>query len=268
MAKKKGICRNIDGGCTLAESKVVQEVESTNYVCEECGAELYEVKGGVTKTDGDPWRKWPLVAVIAAIVLAAGAAAIFLLRDKAPETVAVTSVDLDKEVVELQASEPFELVATVLPENATDKNVVWAVEDEHIVRSDGEGKFQCLEEGETVITVTVGDVFATCHVTVLPIESGEEPEPPVREEPKKPAAGYSLGWGIYSGPMQDGKPHGLGGEVKVTKAYTLDLKKGNGEERSLDRGDKIVDCKFKDGKLVSGYIHYADGRQERINIGA
>lgn len=44
MALIKGICKNY-GECDLADSKEIQEVEKTNFVCEECGKPLFEVKG-------------------------------------------------------------------------------------------------------------------------------------------------------------------------------------------------------------------------------
>lgn len=107
-----------------------------------------------------------------------------------------------------------------------------------------------------------------------PVAVEEEPavdEPaPVKETPKpapKPASSttYSLGWGTYEGPMQGGKPHGMGGEIKVTKDYQIDMK--NGSFKSVSRGDKIVSCKFNSGKLVQGYIHHANGQQESLYIG-
>lgn len=333
MAKKKGICRNIDGDCSLAINKIVQDAESTHFICEECGKELAEVKEKARVTHPIPWK---LIVLVGVILSAVGAGAYFLLRG--PKATPVSSVELDQTVIELQASEPFQLKATVLPEDATDKTVVWSVSDESVVKSFGDGSFQCMYEGEAVITATAGEVSATCTVTVTPlsmyspvesisleqktlslkvgataeltavvtsvdaedmsvtwtssdeavatvndgkvtaVKEGKAQIKAISSNPEitdvcevtvtGAPSGYSLGWGIYSGPMQGGKPHGLGGDVKVTKAYSLDLKKGNGDVRNLNRGDVIKDCKFKDGKLVSGYIHYADGRQERINIGA
>lgn len=97
----------------------------------------------------------------------------------------------------------------------------------------------------------------------------EEAPAPVKETPKpatKPASTtYSLGWGTYEGPMQGGKPHGMGGEINVTKDYQIDMK--NGSFKSVSKGDKIVSCKFNAGKLVQGYIHHANGQQESLYIG-
>lgn len=95
-----------------------------------------------------------------------------------------------------------------------------------------------------------------------------QPEKPAEPQPVKPApapTGYNLGWGTYEGPMQSGKPHGIGGEVKVTSSYSIDLK--NGSFKQVAKGDKLVNTKFKDGKLVQGYIHHANGEQESFIIG-
>lgn len=78
-------------------------------------------------------------------------------------------------------------------------------------------------------------------------------------------SGYALGWGTYEGPMQGGKPHGIGGEVKVSKSYSIDLK--NGSSKQVFRGDKLVNTKFLNGKLVQGYIHRSNGEQESFVIG-
>lgn len=92
-----------------------------------------------------------------------------------------------------------------------------------------------------------------------------EPEPAPAPKPAAQPSGYNLGWGTYEGPMQGGKPHGIGGEVKVTKAYAIDLK--NGKSKQVEKGDRLVNTKFKEGKLVQGYIHHANGEQESFIIG-
>lgn len=51
MAKIKGVCHNYEG-CDMASEKVVQEVEKSNFVCQECGKPLYPVK-----QQPQPWWK-------------------------------------------------------------------------------------------------------------------------------------------------------------------------------------------------------------------
>lgn len=103
---------------------------------------------------------------------------------------------------------------------------------------------------------------------VTETQQPEQPENPAEPQPVKPApapTGYNLGWGTYEGPMQSGKPHGIGGEVKVTSSYSIDLK--NGSFKQVAKGDKLVNTKFKEGKLVQGFIHHANGEQESFIIG-
>lgn len=73
MAKKKGLCHNYDG-CDLAENHVVQEIDETNFICEECGKELFPEEGdsnGTTKTG--PSKGVKLAILAGAVVVAAGA---------------------------------------------------------------------------------------------------------------------------------------------------------------------------------------------------
>ena len=51
MAKIKVVCHNYEG-CDMASEKVVQEVEKSNFVCQECGKPLYPVK-----QPPQPWWK-------------------------------------------------------------------------------------------------------------------------------------------------------------------------------------------------------------------
>lgn len=96
-------------------------------------------------------------------------------------------------------------------------------------------------------------------------EPAKAPETPKQTPKPTSSTTYNLGWGTYEGPMQGGKPHGMGGEIKVNKAYTIDTK--NGASKQVASGDKIVSCKFLNGKLVQGYIHHANGQQESLYIG-
>ena len=76
---------------------------------------------------------------------------------------------------------------------------------------------------------------------------------------------YNLGWGLYTGPAQSGKPHGTG-EVKVTKSYSIDLKSG-GKTIDVNNGDRITSARFKEGKLVGGTVVFSNGTTKKFNIG-
>ena len=92
----------------------------------------------------------------------------------------------------------------------------------------------------------------------------EKPPVPPQPEPSQ-STSYNLGWGIYEGPMKGGKPDGLGGEVRITKSYKIDMK--DGSYKQVTKGDRLVNTKFKGGKLVQGYIHHPGGTQESFTIG-
>lgn len=260
MAKKQGICKNVDG-CTLAADKVIQEADSTQFVCEECGKPLYELspkkEGGKGARNKGGNNKIVLYASIAAVVLALGAGGYFLFFGKdEPVIVTVESVAVTPAELLLQQSKTSQLTAEVFPEDATDKTIVWTSSDSTVVRIlDQNGQIEAKRAGKAVVTATVGGKEAFCSITVKKSGDGT-------------GGGKDLGWGIYNGPMQNGQPHGIGGEVIVKQTYTIDLKKMSGEKKYLNRGDKIVSGKFKNGRLVGGMIHYADGRQESFNIGS
>lgn len=77
---------------------------------------------------------------------------------------------------------------------------------------------------------------------------------------------YNLGWGLYTGEGKSGKPHGIG-DVKVTRSYSIDLKSG-GKTIDVNNGDKIINAKFDNGKLIRGTVKFTSGTTKYFNIGA
>ena len=78
----------------------------------------------------------------------------------------VTSVSLNSTTLKLLEGETAFLEATVLPEDATDKNVLWYSSHPSVASVDG-GTVTAVSFGQTVITAQVGDQSAMCEVTVL-----------------------------------------------------------------------------------------------------
>ena len=78
------------------------------------------------------------------------------------------SISLDVSQVSLKITEKIQLTATVLPENTTDKSVVWSTSDSSIANVDKTGLVTALSIGSAAITATCGDVSATCAVSVIP----------------------------------------------------------------------------------------------------
>lgn len=79
--------------------------------------------------------------------------------------VAVTKVTLNKTDIELAVDETETLVATVAPDNATDKSVTWKSSNPSVAKVEN-GVVTALEGGTATITATAGEVSATCNVTV------------------------------------------------------------------------------------------------------
>lgn len=83
-----------------------------------------------------------------------------------PKEVVAEEIILDTNESILLMGQTLQLTATVLPEDATDKTVVWSSSDDDIATVDEDGLVNAISIGEAVITATCGDVNATCVVTV------------------------------------------------------------------------------------------------------
>ena len=100
-----------------------------------------------------------------------------------PEEIAVEGISLNIQNITLKIGETTTLEASITPDNATNKNVIWSSEDSDIASVDEDGKVTAKEVGKTTITVTTedGQKTATCEVTV---KEKQEPEPEPDPEPK------------------------------------------------------------------------------------
>ena len=86
-------------------------------------------------------------------------------------TVNTESVTIDKTSLELAVGETAQLTATVKPDDATDKNVIWTTSDESVAKV-ADGKVSAVKIGLTTITAKCGDKTAECAVTVIvPVSS-------------------------------------------------------------------------------------------------
>ena len=84
-------------------------------------------------------------------------------------SVAVASISLDQSQLNLTAGQKGKLKATVLPADATNREVTWSSNNEAVVSVDDDGEVHAYKSGEAVITVTTkdGGKTATCKVTVM-----------------------------------------------------------------------------------------------------
>ncbi|MBO5578784.1 MAG: Ig-like domain-containing protein [Bacilli bacterium] len=84
------------------------------------------------------------------------------------EIIHVTSVSLDQSSLELSVGDTYEFVATVLPENATNKEVIWSSSNSSVVSVDN-GVINALNEGKATITVKSKDGYksSSAEITVV-----------------------------------------------------------------------------------------------------
>lgn len=96
-----------------------------------------------------------------------GAEDLHLLGKNIPIPVFTQSIDLDYTEINLKSGESALLTAKVLPENATDKTVVWKSYNT-AVATVSDGNILALNEGSTTIRAVTNDGFliATCEINV------------------------------------------------------------------------------------------------------
>jgi uncharacterized protein YjdB len=89
----------------------------------------------------------------------------------------VASISLDRTSAELTEGEEMRLIATVNPDNATNKNVTWSSTNPSVA-SVSYGNVKALREGNTTIMVWTqdGGKIATCELNVIKAESGDSNE--------------------------------------------------------------------------------------------
>ena len=80
----------------------------------------------------------------------------------------IDSITLDAENLVLTEGESLIITATVLPENATDKSLIWSSSDESVVSVDSEGSVTALKVGFSTISVsnTIGTITKQVNIEV------------------------------------------------------------------------------------------------------
>ncbi len=88
--------------------------------------------------------------------------------------VAVQSITLDKTTLELGPNATYNLIATIKPNNATNKNITWTSSNPEVATITN-GLVTAKNVGYTVITASINDLSATCLVyvknNIIPVTS-------------------------------------------------------------------------------------------------
>ena len=102
------------------------------------------------------------------ILLSVSLIATYSCKKEKDKSVAVTEVRLDKTATTLVEGDTEELMATVMPENATDKGIEWKSDNESVATVSQTGLVTALKDGSATITVITNDggFSASCEVTV------------------------------------------------------------------------------------------------------
>ena len=288
MALVKGICKNF-GECDLADNKEVQEVDKTNFVCEECGKPLHPVDGGGGSTTViDPWWKKKAI-IIPAMVLGIAAIGVgsYLLTKTDKGGTPNIELTLNHTSKMLNVGENDTLIATVTPEG-TQATIAWkASKDCTVEVQDGIVKAVKGGSGKVRVQAIVGKdtLSAICKYTVETIEDIVPPKDSVenigektdtkettKTDEKKTGNGgdtrgryhgtLSLSAGTYSGDILNGKPDGAG-----VLTYKGHQKAGRniktGEDVYAESGER-VDGIWNNGYLSSGTLFKKDGNAIKI----
>lgn len=84
------------------------------------------------------------------------------------EKVAVEKIELDQSELAMLPTDEIELVATITPDDASDKSIIWKSSDESVAIVDNNGKVSAKSIGSTNITATTkdGEFSVSCRVVV------------------------------------------------------------------------------------------------------
>ncbi|MCH5242638.1 MAG: Ig-like domain-containing protein [Muribaculaceae bacterium] len=87
-----------------------------------------------------------------------------------------TDIILSAEDIYLLAKTSYSLIAQIIPDNATNRQVTWRSNHEEIAEVNADGVVTGIKEGKAIITAICGTASANCQVTVFsPIEITVDP---------------------------------------------------------------------------------------------
>lgn len=269
MALKKGVCKNFYN-CTLADNNEIQEVDSSEFKCTECGKELHEIPD----EDPHPNPKIILIIVAALILIGGGIWAYFgLIKDRPEKEKGSVSLSLNKEVISLYVGESDTLKATVYsqPEDAN-ITVFYTSDNENVAHIGNNGIVKAVGQGEASITVVAQTEtgIADTALTKVIVDKLEEPTPQpddtVKGKTKTPTTAskpvrYSyLSFGTLDGSLS----YDNNATIKVTKQHTMALKDAKQSTIVVYPGDELRQCRIRNGILESFQIISKNGNRESI----
>ena len=258
MDIRKGKCINFGNDCPIADHKQTVELSVTeDFVCPECGNDLIE---------DIPPKKLPWVKIIIGIALLCGVgfgAYMFISSPKTekPEKketkvaekqerktalVPVESISLNKNDLSLEVSKSETLTVSVLPEDATKKDVEWSSSDESVVKIEN-GKVTAVKSG--TVTITVKSVADPSKIAECKVSAGCG---------SRGVINYSFG--RYDGSLANCIPEGSG---RMDYKCKIQIAK-NGNETIYAESGWFFTGTWSNGDIVSGNLYDRSGNQQKF----
>lgn len=220
MKYRYGMCLN--DNCEKGKNKEKQQILAhKDFVCSECGKPLRECPPPPPPTN---WIK--IIGLIVGALAVIGLIWFFLSGDSSDRKDRVSEPE---ETVARTPDEDEEATAAELRRDSLEK----AAEAER------------QREADSIRAKQMQDSIDAAKAAAEKAGKGNSngTSTAATPAPKMPTVPF----GVYSGPA-----NGLGGEIKVTKAYTLDLRNASHDVIELLPGDVIKNVQIKNGELKAG----------------
>lgn len=138
------------------------------------------------------------------------------------EKVLADDISITSKKTKFNVGEKFNLSAKILPENASDKTIVWKSLDTKIASIDKKGTLNCKKAGEVIIRATAkdnADINDELHITVKAVKKKKT----TKAKFAVPEKIYNKIKGWYS------ESSSLGYDVKVTRDYFIKYDRSTGK---------------------------------------
>lgn len=296
---KRGKCVNIDCDHYKEEFDIQAGEE---FVCPHCQKPLSDVEGkgkDSKRTSGKKDPNWKPIAIIAAAVLVLGGLgyggyAIYhsyqeneqekaALQSQAAENAnALRQKEIEDSIKAAEAAaveaadaaEKARRAAALADAQAKGDSIIKV--NEKLLEEKGK---KIREDAKNIINSQLTSLRTACQtlqyenialidtMEVAINEAWKNAEKPTIATGGVSTGKVSLGYGTYEGPVKSGQPHGMGGTIRISSTYSIDLKKASGEMLQVNPGDIITSVKMENGRLIQGQLKRTDGTERWIIIG-